>query len=248
MNRFSSFLAILVGSLCLYACSKDSAKSTTPGTAGQGGSLARFTIAWDHLYIVDGQKLYAYSLANATTPQLKSTAELGFNIETIYSFKDKLFIGSQDAMYIYSLTNPAQPSKLGTASHVRACDPVVANDSVAYVTVRAGATCGGTQSALLVYDVTNVLNPVQKNATALKSPYGLGLRHNRLYVCDGPNGLNVYDLSDPIRPQLVKQVKGEVFFDVIISDDLLICMIDGGTALFQLGANDAVTMMAKITN
>jgi hypothetical protein len=249
MKRILSLLIILIAIVTFAACSKDeSGKSTTPGTPGQGGSLARFTIAWNYLYIVDDQKLYAYSLANPQAPQLKSTVNLGFDIETIYSFKDKLFIGSQNAMYIYSLTNPASPAQLGTASHVRACDPVVANDSIAYVTVRMGSTCGGNQNALLIYDVKNVLNPVQRNATPLTNPHGLGLKDNRLYVCDGDNGLFVYDVTDPVYPQYIKQLKGETFYDVIIADDLLVCMIDGGTALFQLGAGDEITLMAKITN
>ena len=248
MNRILLLFAIVL--LGLSACEKaDSNKPTAAGgTPGQGGSLARFTIAWNYLYIVDGQKLYTYSLANPQNPQLKGNIDVGFNVETIYSFKDKLFIGSSNAMYIYSLTDPAHPEKLGSASHIRACDPVVANDSLAYVAVRSGSTCGGTTNALIVYDVRNVLYPVQRNATVLKNPYGLGMKGNRLYVCDGSYGLNIYDITDPVYPQLLKQIKGDTFYDVIIADDLLVCMIDGGTGLYQLGNNDEVTLLAKITN
>jgi len=244
-----SFLSIIF--LFIFAaCSKsDSAnKSSGTGNTGQGGSFARFTIATNHLYIVDNKKLYAYSLNNSENPQLKSTVDIGFDIETIYSFKDKLFIGSQNAMYIYSISNPAQPQKLGTASHIRSCDPVVANDTIAFVTVRGGSTCGGNQNALLIYDVKNILNPIQRNAVPLKNPYGLGMKEDRLYVCDGVNGLNVYDISDPLYPKYLKQIKGSTFYDVIIADNLLVCMIEGGTALFELAANDEINLMAKITN
>ncbi len=67
-------------------------------------------------------------LSNTAHPQLKGSIDVGFSIETIYSYKDKLFIGPSTAMYVYSLTDPAHPDKLGQAQHVRACDPVVAND------------------------------------------------------------------------------------------------------------------------
>ncbi len=223
-------------------------KGTASGTTGQGGSLARFTIASNYLYVVDNQKLYTYSLAVSENPQLKGNTDVGFNVETIYSYKDKLFIGSSSAMYIYSLSDPAHPAKLAQASHVRACDPVVANDSLAYVTVRSGSRCGGNTNALMVYDVKYITQPLLRNTVPMTSPWGLGIKGNRLYVCDGMNGLNIYDITDPVYPKLLKQLAGETFYDVIIADDLLVCMIQGGTALYTLGANDAVTLMAKITN
>ncbi len=248
MKLFQFLLVILI--IVFSGCEKSAVTGNAParGNAGQGGSLARFTIASDHLYIVDQQKLYTYSLANIENPRLKSTVNIGFDIETIYPFKDKLFIGSQNAMYIYSITHPSQPQQLGMASHIRACDPVVANDSIAYVTVRSGTTCGGNTDALLIYDIRDILNPLQRNATPLKNPYGLGMKDSRLYVCDGAYGLIIYDITDPLYPVLVKRISGESFYDVIIADDLLICMIEGGTAIFSLSADDEITLMAKITN
>src|SRR5690606_33194815 len=127
------YLAILLSTTLLAACSKD---ANSPGEnvgVGKGGSLARFTIAMNHLYVVDGSTLYTYSLADPNTPVKVSELAIGFNIETIYPWGDKLFIGSMDAMYIYSISNPATPNYLAMASHVRACDPVVANDTRAYV-------------------------------------------------------------------------------------------------------------------
>lgn len=241
-------------SVAFTACDKaDNSTSANKGTGtdgntGQGGSLARFTTAMDHLYVVDDRKLYTYSLANTANPQLKGNIDVGFRIETIYSFKDKLFIGSSDAMYVYSLANPAQPAKLGQASHVRACDPVVANDSLAYVTVRSSSRCGGDVSALIVYDVKYITQPLERNRVIMESPWGLGIKGNRLYVCNGNNGLNVYDITDPLRPVLKKQLSGNTFYDVIIIDDMMLAMIEGGTAIFELKANDEINMAAKITN
>lgn len=243
---------ILSGALFITSCDKaaDSAapKTTSSSSTGQGGSLARFTTANDHMYIVDNQKLYTYSLLDEKHPQFKGTNDVGFSIETIYAYKDKLFIGSSSAMYIYSISNPAMPTKLGQATHVRACDPVIANDSIAYVTVRGGTRCGGTQNALMVYDVKYITQPLLRKTVNMESPYGLGMTGNRLYVCNGSNGLNVYDITDPINPVLKKQLAGGTFYDVIIIDDLMIAMIEGGTALYELKANDEINLAAKITN
>lgn len=250
------FTLIAASALFLSACDKGANSSATNADAfannssgsGKGGSLARFTIAMNHLYVVDNQKLYTYSLTTGNDPQLKDTKSIGSDIETIYSYKDKLFIGSQSAMYVFSISDEANPSQLGTASHVRACDPVVANDSIAYVTVRTGTNCGGNRNALFVYDVRQVLQPVEKNVVPLENPHGLGMNANRLYVCNGSNGMNVYDITNPLLPKLIKKINDDTYFDVIPTDNLLICMVQGGTVLYQYESTQELVKVAKISN
>src|SRR4051812_12024619 len=84
--------------IALAGCSKDN-KGTASASAetGQGGSLARFTIANGYLYMVDQQELKAFSLSNPTDPVLTKTIQVGMDVETIFVFEDKLFIGSQNA-------------------------------------------------------------------------------------------------------------------------------------------------------
>lgn len=243
-----NILYIVCCFLLTASCSKSSdtnLNSVAPGS-GQGGSLARFTISQSHLYVVDNRKLYTYSLANVQKPQLVNEKEIGMDVETIYPFKDKLFVGSQNAMYIYSLENPDKPDYIGTASHVRACDPVVADNDVAYVTVRSGSTCGGTLNALIVYNIQNESYPYEVARRDMNNPWGLGIRSNRLYVCDGNSGLSIYNITNLQNPQLVKKITGESFFDVIATDNLLVCMIDGGTALYEYGSDDELVQVAKI--
>lgn len=246
------FFLLIAGTLFIASCDKaDTAsanKTTGTSNTGQGGSLARFTTAMDHMYVVDDRTLYTYSLLDEKHPQLKGNIDVGFSIETIYSYKDKLFVGSSTAMYVYSLSDPAHPTKLGQASHVRSCDPVVANDSLAYVTVRGGSRCGGTTNALIIYDVKYITQPLERGRVNMESPWGLGMKGNRLYVCNGFSGLNVYDITNPILPKLIKQIGGSTFYDVIILDNLMVAMIEGGTALYELKANDEINLAAKITN
>lgn len=226
--------------------------TASPGVAesgtGQGGSLARFTIAQSHLYVVDNRELHTYTLADPASPVHTSTQTIGFDIETIYSYKDKLFIGSQTAMYIYSIADASRPSKLGEASHVRACDPVVANDNVAYVTVRAGNTCGGGSNALFVYDITNLLQPRQKNVIPLESPWGLGMTNDRLFVCNGASGMTILDITQPHYPKVLQKITDATYYDVIVYDDLLICMIEGGTLLYEIQSDGQIVKMGQISS
>ncbi len=247
MKYFYHYLLLaVIAVFCCTSCNKDDNSGFAGADTGTGGSLARFTITLDHLYVVDGKNLYTFDLASGGEPVKVNTTSIGFNIETIYTWKDKLFIGSRDAMYVYSIANPAEPSLLGTASHVRACDPVVATDTVAYVTVRTGTTCGGNTNALYIYDLHNVVQPILKNTVNLNNPHGLGIQDGILYVCDGNSGLRVYTLKEAYNPVLNRTITGETFYDCIPYGDLLICMIEGGTALYDISDINHINLLSKI--
>ena len=48
-------------------------------------------------------------------------------------------------MQIYDNSQPEIPLTSSSFFHATSCDPVVANDSMAYVTLRTGNTCQGAQ-------------------------------------------------------------------------------------------------------
>lgn len=249
MNILKSTLiaCITIMYVALSGCDK-AEYSGTDNSSGKGGSLARFTVVGDYMYVVDKGNLYSFDISTPDNPRQMAVSNVGFNVETIYPFKDKLFIGSQEAMYIYSLSDPAKPSRLGEASHLRACDPVVANDSMAYVTVRTGTNCGGSINALYSYNVRNPLAPVLMNTRNLGNPKGLALNGSVLYVCDDVYGLAVMSLDVPTAPFEVKRVLGGQFHDAIVLDDVLICMIEGGMLIYDLENPFSPQLLSRVTN
>ncbi|MEO7766646.1 MAG: hypothetical protein ABIS01_04440, partial [Ferruginibacter sp.] len=72
------------------------------GLTGVGGSMARFTIVNNYLYTVGQASLAAFNISLPAEPVKENVKSIGWNIETIYPLKDKLFIGSQTGMFIYS--------------------------------------------------------------------------------------------------------------------------------------------------
>jgi hypothetical protein len=74
---------------------------------GIGGSMSRFTIVGDYLYVVDNTNLDVFSLVNPTQPAEASTVNIGWGIETIFPYGDKLFIGSSSGMCFQSSSMPA---------------------------------------------------------------------------------------------------------------------------------------------
>lgn len=228
-------------------CSKDSAAAFV-STTGQGGSLARFAITGNYLYTVDASKLRVYNISDPADLQLKSTVEVGFEIETIYPFKDKLFIGSTSVVHIFSIENPEQPQKLSTAISpqvLRRCDPVVARDNVAYATLRTNGACGGSQSILAVYDITNITNPVQKTAINVPEPYGLGYQQNALYVCSR-DSLLVFDITDAWQPRKTTALKDGSYVDVIPTSNTLICWVRDGLLLYDISTPLTPQLITKI--
>ncbi len=228
-------LIVIICLLSGASCTKDSNTSSF-STAGTGGSLARFAIAGNYLYIVDKSDLKIFSIADASNPILKNTTYVGFNIETICPFKDKLFIGSTSVVHIFSIDNPERPVKLSTAISpqvLRRCDPVVAKDSVAYATLRTSGECGGTQSILAVYNIKNITQPVQVNTYPVNEPYGLGYSGSALYVCD-KSKLLVFDIRNGYNPVLVKSASDGVYIDVIPYNNVLICWVSDGMILYNI--------------
>lgn len=234
MRRLLYSLMILMGAgLLTVSCSKENSVGNEGGT-GTGGSLARFTIYDGYLYTVDDTVLKTYSLSDPETPELVSAVNIGWDIETIYPYQGNLFIGSMNAMYIFSLEDPAKPERKGMASHVRACDPVVAADGFAYVTVRSGTTCGGTTNALLVYDVQVLEKPRLLQTVNLQQPQGLAIQEDILYVCDGNAGLKLFDVSEPKSPAPLTTRDGYLFRDCIVYGDILFCMVDKGMVIYDI--------------
>lgn len=199
---------------------------------GTGGSMARFTLVADHLYAVTSSDLMTFSLRDPLNPALLGQKRLGWDIETIFPLRDKLFIGSMTGMFIFDVSNLASPAQLGTFSHARRCDPVVADDRYAYVTLRSGTNgnfCAGNSNELNVVDVANLMQPQLVKSYPLTSPYGLSKDDNLLFVCDGKDGLKVYDATNPAQLKLLQTLAGiGQTYDVIAHNQIALVVTDRG--------------------
>ncbi len=232
-----SFYQILfLLSICFvgWSCSKDGTANAASATTGKAGSLSKFTIVGNFLYAVDSRLLYTYDISNPVNPVKTNTAPINFNVETIFPFKNRLFIGTTSGMFIYSIDTPAVPSKLGQALHVRSCDPVVANDSIAFVTLKGNTWCGPAVSGLYVHDIKNVFQPVLIKTLPISSPEGLGLEGSVLYICCNNDGLKVFNVANPANPVEIRTITGGYFKDVIPYGNLLICYVSTGISLYDI--------------
>jgi hypothetical protein len=196
-----------------FSSTANLASSASGSTTSVGGSMARFCIVGDYMYTVDASSLITFSLQNTTAPSRTNTAALGWQIETVYPMKDKLFIGSGNGMFIYSIANPATPAAQGTFSHAR--DPVIADGNYAYVTLRSGTQCQGFSNQLDVVNITDVTKPTLVKSYNLTNPHGLSKKDNTLYICDGKDGLRIMNVADVNAVTTTKTIAMAETFDVI---------------------------------
>ncbi len=203
-------------------------------TGGKGGSMARFAISFAHLYAVTTSSLIALDLANPEKPVWKSTTTLPWGVETIYPFKDKLFIGANSGMHIFTIDNPSAPKQAGTFSHARVCDPVIADDDYAYVTLRSGTTCQGFTNQLDVVNIDNIYSPKLVKSYPLTNPRGLDKDGKYLYICDGGDALKVLDASNVNNVILAKTISIKDPFDVICWNKVAIVSAADGLHQFDI--------------
>lgn len=201
------------------------------GNTGQGGSLARFKIVNDYLYAVDSHSINVFNISDLENPQDLEDVYAGFDIETIFNRDDQLFLGSMRGMYIYDISSPATPTFISEFQHGTACDPVVVDGDYAYVTLRGGNQCGATESGLFIVDISNISNPVLSETYAMDEPYGLGIKDEKLFVCDGASGLKVYDKTDISDLKSLNHFKDIITFDVIPLEENLLMV--GDEVLYQ---------------
>ncbi len=249
--------SVIVAVALAAGCSKDGGSYyDSAGSSGKGGSMARFAIVGDWLYTVDHTWLNVVSLSDPSRPiDTETPIRIGADIETIFPVDTLLFIGSQSGMYIYNIKRPEFPKHISTSFHFRSCDPVVAADTLAFVTLNSslGNWCGQTtQNLLQVYDIKDLRFPKLLKEVAMSSPRGLAvdIGQKMLFVCD--NGIKAYDITDPRDPEImyselsVGDKVGRIdAYDCIVWEGKL--LVIGAAGLYQFGYDsEKFTFISKI--
>lgn len=204
--------------------------------AGISGSMARFTLLNNYLYTVTDNALNVFNISQPENPVFSNKVNVGWGIETIYPFKNRLFIGSTTGMFVYNASNPAQPVQLGAFSHARTCDPVIAEDNFAYVTLRSGNLCGGSINQLDIVNIQNLPSATRVKSYPLTNPHGLSKAGNTLFICDGQSGLKLYDAANVTNLKLLHTVTGINAYDVITVNGIAIVVAKDG--LYQYDYSD----------
>lgn len=253
MKKYRILLILAVLGFVL-SCSKDGEMSSDPKSPsdGKAGSTARIVIKGDYLYAVDNTSLKVVDISTPTNPTYINTVNIGLGIETIYPFKDYLFIGSNIGMYIYGLTDPANPNQLSEFEHITSCDPVIANDSLAFVTLRNNEVCNRWMDTrqIDIIDIKSVTNPyLIRSYITVDYPYGLDMLDSLIFVCHGTGGVWVYDyqkMINGVSNPVVSKILGINAFDAIIYQGNLFVIGESGFYQYDYSNINNIKLISSI--
>jgi len=231
--RFEGGGIMLGGAMSDAAFQNSAVQPPSASASGIGGSMARFTIVNDLMYTVSIHNLKVFDITVISDPIAGNEVDIGWDIETIFPYNNNLFIGARNGMHIFDISEPTLPQFMSTYEHIRSCDPVVVNDTIAFVTLRSGTECEGFSNQLEVIDIKNLYNPQLLKIYPMSNPHGLGLDGDALFICEADYGLKVFNASEiyKIDQNLIKHYTDIHAFDVIPFNNTL--MMIGEDGLYQ---------------
>jgi hypothetical protein len=206
-------------------------KSAASVRINLAGSRSQFAIIHDYLYAIDDGTIKSFNISNVQSPSFGYQTRTFVTPETLFPDGEYLYVGTTTGMKIYDASgDPERPNEVSEIEHVESCDPVVVQGDYAYLTLRSGSDCGGVENELQVIDISNKYFPKLKETFAMSDPHGLAVENDLLFICDGGDGLKVYDNSDPLNcgNDLLYSFPGIQTSDVILNNGTAIMIAEEG--------------------
>jgi hypothetical protein len=249
MKKILSKATVALVLISFFSCEKFDSKSTQQGQGGdvytRNGSLTRIVSNGNYAYIVGNSKLKTIDLSNPQNMQQTDSKTIGSLIQTIFIKDGQLYIGAANNLYVYGLSNPAAPSLTSTINYAPvnlARDPVIAFDSVIYSTVIYGPGNG----LLRTINNKNIQAPTVISTFLLNEPRGMDVADSTLYVCNGFNGLTLFNIKNPFIPTVLKAIdqgntlstitstSNNQYLDVLAIKPYMYCYIKGGVVQYNI--------------
>ena len=213
------------------------------------GSMARFLVKDNCLYTVSStSEITVFDIAGGEAVS-SQTLNVGWSLETLFPYEDYMFVGSRFGMYIYDISS-CSPEYVSEFQHTESCDPVIVYEDYAYVTLTSGSACGGWQDQLDIIDVSTITNPQLRNSYNMTEPQGIGIdgSKNLLFLCDGRDGLKVFDITNPetCGSNEVQSFPGIDAYDVIPMNNTLMLIGDDGLHQYNYSDVNNISLLSTI--
>lgn len=160
--------------------------------------------------------------------------------ETLFPYKDDLImVGTERETRVIKIDEDGDMETVSTIVHARSCDPVVANDTHMYITLRSGTRCGIStgENTLLMFNIEDIERPIFIRSVSLEEPLGLALTDEELFVCH-KDGLKRFDISDSEFLIEVANYPDAVCNDLIAQDNARL-LITGDEAIRLVNVSNA---------
>jgi hypothetical protein len=245
-NAIHFYFFLVLFAFCGLQCGKDS--NAGQNTTGQAGSLANFLIVGDFLYLLADNELKTFDIKDTEKAAALSTQRIDAVAETIFHLNGLLYIGTQTGMFVYQIKSDGRPEYKGEFEHTTGCDPVVANEQYAYVTVHSGVRCNSTfpLNTLAILSMADPAKPALVKSYSMSNPLGLGLRGNVLYLCEQESGLKVFDVRDPQNIVQLEHYKDVHALDVIVLPETLLLLSPQNVYQYNYGERGVLNLRSSL--
>ena len=234
LKQFKLFAPIGIA-FVLGACAGASSDSTgNSGGQSNAGSTATILPYGSIAYVLDNSLLKIIDLEK-TPPEIRKAIPLD-SPETLFISNGYLYIGGENGVDIFNLEEPINPVRTSTYEHMRACDPIIVEDDIGYITLRSGF---GDRCRLVgpnrleIVDMSNPELPELINTFSMTNPYGLAKTDTHLAICEEAFGLTLLNVDDPLDISKVVNYSDINCFDLIYSDSRLIATASDGIYQFS---------------
>ncbi len=244
MKKSLAYLSVMT--MLVAGCNESGVGGASDGTriTGTGGSTARMVIAGDYLYAISGSNVQLLTITSPEAPVPWTQVSIDWNIQTLFPYGNYLLVGAAEGVHILDNTDPASPEYVGDFQHATAVDPVVAQNDIAYVTLRRDNSQPGPgiENQMNIVDISDVTQPRLVDTLSMQSPEGLSVLGNRLHVCDGAAGLKTFDITDPLNPVIDNVLAGVACRDVIATDNQLYVIDERGLSQYDTTSGTPLLM------
>ena len=209
--------------------------------------MTRFLPIDRYLYTINFNELILFSIGEDYRPTRFAKLDTRTQAETLFQLNDLLFIGSTTGMLMYNVSSPSNPEYINSINHFRSCDPVVADKSYAYVTLRGGTNCFTETNELQIIDIQDPQKLEVVSRQVMFNPHGLALHQDFLIVCDGSAGLKILNVADREKPEVVNEEAIPFAYDIIVDFPSAVVVGEGVIYQYDLSALPAITKTAELT-
>lgn len=212
------------------------------GGSGGAGSLSQMMLYGSTLYVLSAHGsnaqgwLTTFDVANPGQPRLRHIIGLDNGPEALQRHDNLLLIAGRDAVMTASLGTAHAPRLLGEFRQFCPVnyDPVVVQGTVAYRTIIVDQPRSRCTSRLEVIDLSQPHSPTLRTTLPIGRPRGLAVLGERLFVADEHQGIQVFDLSDPVAPSFAATWQIYGVKDLVVSDFDLFALSPNEVQTFDL--------------
>ena len=216
------------------------------GKISTAGSMTRFLPIDRYLYTINFNELVLFSIEEDYRPSRFARLDTGTQAETLFQLNDLLFVGSTTGMLMYDVSISSNPDYINSINHFRSCDPVVADENYAYVTLRGGTNCFTEFNELQIVDIRDPQNLEVVARQIMFNPHGLAIHQDHLIVCDGSAGLKVLNVSDRVNPEVVHTEIIPFAYDIIVDYPTAVVVGEGVIYQYDLSELPAISKTAEL--